>query len=213
MLTAIVAGATGSGHCAVMCGPLACVSMESNRGARRQLAAAWHSGRLAAYVAVGACLGAIGDGAVKALTEASRRYLVWVMVAGLVMMAVEGGKRLPPIPGIRHISRLLFRTGERFSPLSRAWLRGAATPFLPCGLLYGAFVMAIGAGSAGRGALVMGSFGLGAIPALALVQAQSHRLANYPRAKRVAARALPLLAAAVLVWRAFAAASPAHACH
>ena len=216
-VTAVVAGATGSGHCALMCGPLACVTGgPGSDGARRKAAQAWHLGRIVAYVAVGALLGAFGRGVSLVLTEAARRYVGWLMVVGLVLMALEVGKRLPAIPGLRNISRLIAFSGEKFSPAVRALLRGAATPFLPCGLLYGAFVMAIGAGSAPSGALVMGAFGLGAIPALALVQAQGRRLADYPcspRARRVAARVVPLLAAGLLVWRTLAASGSAPPCH
>ena len=48
--------------------------------------------------------------------------------------------------GVAH--RLLARAGQRTSALTRAALLGAATPFLPCGLLYGMFLAALASGSA-----------------------------------------------------------------
>ena len=78
--------------------------------------------------------------------------------------------------------------------------------------------MAAGAASVAGGALVMTAFGLGSVPALALVQTLvpggAARLAAHPRTAAVARRAIPLLAALVLVWRALAAGPgvPPH-CH
>ena len=218
-LAALVAGATGSPHCALMCGPLACVvSLKRDARTRSRAARAWHVGRIASYMLVGALLGTFGS-ALFALPFAGalRRFLPWLMVAGLLSLAFDLGRHVPKvIPaslGLLRISRALLKFGERFSPVVRSVLRGAATPFLPCGLLYGAFIMAMGAGGPGGGALTMGAFSLGAIPALALVQAQGHRLANYPRARAIARHVVPLLAAGVVVWRTVGAASTGHSCH
>jgi hypothetical protein len=104
--------------------------------------------------------------------------------------------------------------GESFSPPVRAALRGAATPFLPCGFLYGAFVIAIAAGHAAGGALIMAAFALGTMPALALVQRQAARLAAVsPRTRAWLRRGVPLLAAAALIWRALAVGTGAPHCH
>jgi sulfite exporter TauE/SafE len=132
------------------------------------------------------------------------------MVAGLVLSAAEVGRRLPALPGLARVARWLTGLGARFSPIERAALRGAATPFLPCGLLYGAFVVAIGTGSALAGAAVMFAFALGALPALALVQVGAPRLAGRGPAGPVVRRAIPLLAAALIAWRAAGAAPHCH---
>lgn len=211
-LAAWTAGLLGSGHCAVMCGPLACVSLERDRGQRARRARAWQGGRLLAYAALGALLGTFGRGVGHAFTSAAGAMLPWIMVCGLVLMAFEAGKRVPRLPGLARISRVLFQAGENISPLAGATFRGAATAFLPCGLLYGAFVMAVGAGTTLGGAVTMTAFAAGGMPALALVQAQSRRLADHPRAQRVARRLIPLLAAALIVWRTMAP-HAGHACH
>jgi len=134
------------------------------------------------------------------------------MVAGLLLMALEVGKRAPRLPGLARISRVLFQAGEKFSPVAAAAIRGAATAFLPCGLLYGAFVMAVGAGSASGGALTMVAFGAGGVPALAFVQSQSRRLMEHPRAQRAVRRLIPLLAGGLIAWRTLAT-HTGHACH
>src|SRR5262249_3814814 len=137
------------------------------------------------------------------------RALPWAMAAGLVLSALEVGKSVPGVPGIARISRGIVRSGAKFSPTIRALLRGAATPSLPCGLLYGAFVMAAAAGSLVGGVPLMTAFGAGALPALAAVQAlvprSLGRARRSPRIASVSRRLIPLLAAAVIVWRALAA--------
>jgi len=212
VVAALTAGVLGSGHCAVMCGPLASVSLDRDPGQRGRRARAWQAGRLLAYAALGAVLGTFGRGVARGLAATAGAALPWIMVAGLVLMAFEVGKRLPRLPGLARISRALFQIGEKLTPVGGAALRGAATAFLPCGLLYGAFIMAVGAGSAAGGALTMAAFGAGGIPALALVQAQSRRLAEHPRARQAARRLIPLLAAGMIVWRTLAT-HTGHACH
>jgi sulfite exporter TauE/SafE len=216
---ALTTGLVGSGHCALMCGPLACAGETGDPGARRRSALAWQAGRLGAYAGTGALLGTFGHAVLAALSGRTMRALPLVMAAGLVFWALELGKSFPALPGIARIPRALMRTGAKFSPAVRALLRGAATPFLPCGLLYGAFVMAAAAGSLLGGATIMTAFALGALPALAAVQAlvpgSLGRVTRSPRVVAVSRRAIPLLAAAVIVWRALAAgaATAAPHCH
>jgi sulfite exporter TauE/SafE len=196
-------GLGGSGHCALMCGPLACVGLDGERRTRRRAALAWQAGRIGMYAAVGALLGALGHAGLALARTPVARALPWVMALGLVLSACEVGSRLPALPGLARIPRAMGRMASRLSPAARGAIRGAATPFLPCGLLYGAFVVAVGAGAPAAGAVIMIAFALGAIPALALVQLGAPRFADHhQRAGRVVRRVVPLLAAAVIVWRA-----------
>jgi sulfite exporter TauE/SafE len=215
---AFTTGLVGSGHCAVMCGPLACAGGASPGAVRRRSAIAWQAGRLCGYAFMGALLGAFGHLVLARLAGPGMRLVPWVMAGGLVFSALEVGRRMPPLPGIARIPRVMVRSGAKFSPAVRAALRGAATPFLPCGLLYGAFLTAAAAGSVVGGAVVLASFGAGAVPALSAVQAlvpRVGRVTGSPRFAAVARRAVPLLAAGVLVWRAVSAGGgplPPH-CH
>jgi sulfite exporter TauE/SafE len=80
---------------------------------------------------------------------------------------------------------------------------GALTPLLPCGLLYGVFAAALASGSFMGGALVLGAFALGGLPALLGAQLQTGLWRHRPRiATFLLQRALPLAAAALLVFRA-----------
>ena len=214
---ALVLGATGSAHCALMCGPLACAAGGSTSGRpRRRAAAAWHLGRVASYVLAGALLGAVGHGLTQhSATQALRGALPWILAAGLVASALELGRRVPVLPWLGRATRAVGRLAARLSPSGRGLALGAVTPLLPCGLLYGLFLAAAAAGSSRGGALLMGAFALGATPALVAVQGGSNVLQRWPRAALVLRRSVPLLAAAVIVWRALHAGPPAAAptCH
>lgn len=213
---ALAAGLAGSLHCALMCGPLACAPLGAAAGGRRRTATAWHAGRLAAYLAVGAALGLAGAGLARTLAERVQPLLPWVMAIGLAATALELPRRLPALPGLAAAGRQIARWGARTTPSGRAFALGAATPLLPCGLLYGLFLAAVGAGSAAGGALVLGLFGVGSLPGLAAAQAGTAWTGRFPRAELVLRRAVPLVAAGVLVWRALmapAAGAAAPPCH
>ena len=62
--------------------------------------------------------------------------------------------------------------GERIKPLFgapftwRGYLLGLMLGFIPCGLIYGALVLAAAGGNALSGGFVMAAFGLGTVPML-----------------------------------------------
>jgi uncharacterized protein len=210
--SAIAAGLTGSLHCGLMCGPLACAAVGPG-GGRRGLVVAWHAGRTLAYTLVGLVLGLVGQGVSRALTFSVQPYLPWVMAAGLVVTGLDLARHVRPLPGVANVSRWLARAGQRLPPWGRALALGAATPFLPCGLLYGIFLAALATNSAIGGAVVMGAFALGAVPLLVAVQLGISGLDRWPTAALVLRRAVPLVAAAVLIARAVLARDSGPECH
>ena len=212
-LSALVAGVTGSLHCALMCGPLACASPAVSGAERRAAAIAWHLGRIIAYTMVGLLLGALGKGASSGLQLTVTPVLPWLMAAGLLITALDLGRHARPLPFVGSISKGLLRLGLKMSGRTRGFLLGAATPFLPCGLLYGLFLAAIATGTPWGGAAVMGAFSLGAIPALVALQLGAHRLTISPRLVQVARRVVPLTAAGVLIARALTTSPESPRCH
>ncbi|AGC47392.1 hypothetical protein MYSTI_06119 [Myxococcus stipitatus DSM 14675] len=201
---ALTVGLTGSVHCFLMCGPLACASLPSIPGAdRRRALLAYQGARLGAYALVGGLLGALGGGVARALAVSTRPYLPWLMIAALVASALDLGKRLPPLPGLARLARGLSRWSAKFSWTVRAGAMGAVTPLLPCGLLYGVFAVALASGSFAGGALVMGAFAVGGLPALFVAQLQWGLWSKRPRLSHfLLKRAMPLTAAVVLAVRA-----------
>jgi uncharacterized protein len=187
---AFAAGLTGSLHCALMCGPLACAPLPRAGGAGRASAlvrlapaADWPPTASSARR-----WGSPARGWRSGLARYVQPVLPWLMVAGFVASAFEFGRRLP-------VSRRARRRGAPPGALGRARLAvrrapsalGAATPLLPCGLLWGIFLVAIGAGSAvGRGGAIMVAFGLGSTPGLAAVQLGAAWSGRWPRAERMA---------------------------
>jgi sulfite exporter TauE/SafE len=137
------------------------------------------------------------------------------MAGALVATALGLGKRLPVPPALRRLAAPLVRRSANLSPVARAAAIGASTPLLPCASLYTLFLAAVGSASALGGMALMSAFAVGATPALALLQAHAPLLGRFPRATIWLRRAVPLLAALVLVWRALNAgdgAAPPH-CH
>lgn len=167
---------------------------------------AWNLGRIAGYGLVGAILGLLGTAGTRAFTVSITPVLPWLMAAGLIATALDLGKRLRPIPGVRAIANALSRVSAGTGPLTRSLLLGLATPFLPCGLLYGVFLAAVATASPIGGAAIMASFAIGAVPALVAVQSGTRWTARWPTLEWALRKAVPLFAAAVLIWRAVQAA-------
>lgn len=207
----LVAGLASSAHCGAMCGPLACAASAPplvplvGRGAkparRWREPVAYHVARISAYGALGATVGLMGEGVRRALVE-MMPVLPWLMVAALIATGLGLGHRLPVPRALQRALSAWVRTSAKFSPVVRAGAIGAATPLLPCATLFGLVLAATASGSGLAGAGLMASFALGATPALAVVQAHAPALRRHPRVAMWVQRAVPLLAAAVLVWRA-----------
>lgn len=193
-IAALVIGLSGSIHCAMMCGPLACAAGSSAHG--RSGTWAWHLGRFVSYGAVGAVAGGLGQSLSSQMPQV-QRGLPWLMAAGLVLAALG-----PTLPGAGKLWDRLARPAAKFSPTARAGAWGALTPLLPCGLLYGVVLTAAATGSAPNGAGVMAAFTLGSAPALSVVQLTAKRFSLGARGQWVR-RAVLLMAAAVLAWRGY----------
>ena len=192
---AFAIGLATSLHCAGMCGPLAC--------AVRVRPLEYHLTRFISYTVAGALCGAIGQALVTFLRGDTLRFVPWTLAAVLLMLAFGLEKRIPQ-PAF--ISRLMFR-----ARLDRTlgWL----TPMLPCGPLWLMFAAAAITGSWLSGALHMAAFVAGTVPLYWMLQAQLFRAQTRlsPSIMRLSQRALALISASLLVWRALL---PAYAsCH
>lgn len=208
--SAFVAGTTGSLHCALMCGPLASAGASGTDGAQKLRSLfGWQAGRVTAYAAVGFGLGLTGQTVSAAVSMQVQPYLPFLMALGLVVSALDLARHVRPLPGVAHVARALARWGAALPPGGRAFLLGAATPFLPCGLLYGVFIAAAAAGSGLGGAALLGAFALGGAPALAGVQWGARVGGRF----EVLRRAVPLAAAIILIWRGVLALQQGPDCH
>jgi uncharacterized protein len=110
------------------------------------------------------------------------------------------------LPQPRFMAGLLLRARLH---RSLGWL----TPLLPCGPLWLMLGAAAMTGSSWSGGLHMASFALGTVPLPLVLQWQAARLARTfsPTAALLAQRAIALVSAGLLAWRA---SLPLHAsCH
>ncbi len=171
--TLLLSGLVGSlGHCLGMCGPLVMMGgLEFRRAGGSVLwpHALYHLGRVAIYALLGLVAGSVGSafGLGNALSSLAAMvslllglavsllglgYLGWLPVGRLGSSAGWFGKAF---------GRAMQQGGPA-GPL----LLGALNGLLPCGLVYGALLVAASTGRAWDGALAMLLFGLGTVPAL-----------------------------------------------
>ena len=191
LLTALIAGLVGSvTHCVGMCGPFVIsqvtsrmeqLPLEKMSEFRRLTGAAlvpYQFGRITTYAVLGGLAGFFAD-SVSVLVQVWWIGPVLLVLAG-VFFLVFGIMGLVP-----HLGGLLPQTsgktgghwwnhliGNRIRPLFaapfglRGYLLGLMLGFIPCGLVYGALVLAAAAGGMASGAMVMAIFGLGTVPML-----------------------------------------------
>lgn len=130
----------------------------------------YNGGRVAAYMAMGALMGAFGaplaySPLVKGIVLACAGGLVAAM--GLRMMGLFPRVRPPFLTALERRLSSLATSGLTAS--HRPLAIGLATGLMPCGALAALWAYAAQTGSALAGALAMGAFGLGTAPALLLL--------------------------------------------
>lgn len=172
---ALLLGAAGSGHCLAMCGGITAAFGVS--GAQRQpilVPLAASLGRIGGYATLGALVGLLGAGATGWLQQPAGYWTLRALAAltlALMGLQLAGWARLlDRMAGIgaplwRHLQPL----SRRLLPIdnaAKALAFGALWGLLPCGLVYGMLTLSIGFASPVQGALFMGAFGLGTLPAL-----------------------------------------------
>ncbi|MBE0509493.1 MAG: sulfite exporter TauE/SafE family protein [Chromatiales bacterium] len=210
-LAAFVVGLLGGVHCIGMCGGIVgALSFGLPEPARGRLGAMlpyllnYNLGRLFSYALAGALLGGIGTLAAQLLLI-NQAQLVLQVVAGLFMIALGlylGGWWF----GITRLERLGSGLWSRLEPHARkllpvrspsqALLMGLVWGWLPCGLVYSMLIMAISAGSALDGALLLLSFGLGTLPNLLLMGVAAGKLTSLmrrPAVRRIAGASVILI--------------------
>jgi len=192
LVSMLMLGLLGTGHCVGMCGPL--VLALPGRSGRLLPHLLYHLGRILTYTVVGALLGGIGQGLASALGAAADSLDVVAYVQlGLaalaaLFMAVLGLARLglipepallglasaSKIPGFQLVQARAAGGGALWSYLPLGLMLG----LLPCGLSFGAFARALPAGGLLEGAVLLTAFGIGTLPGLLLVGTLASGLAQ-----------------------------------
>lgn len=211
LLSVFLVALLGGMHCAAMCGGIAIAAEQKQTHAmavviHRSPRRWWlelcvmHAGRVTTYMLLGALMGAVGA------TVWRQEYLPlqrWLFAFGSAMLVFAGiwllrGRvmkadwieRLASLAAThvvqraRAVSRYMparLRSRPSVMPMARRYGMGLAWGLVPCGMVYGALAMALLAGNAGSGALVMGAFGLGTMPNLLVISGLSGYLRQLSR--------------------------------
>lgn len=166
-LAVIGASFLGSTHCIAMCGGLAL-----SRSQTRSDLFLYHSGRLTGYVALGAAAGALGS---KIFSPSVAVWMSWVaslfMGAVFFALAVRTWRGKTP-----HLSILPASWFTRLYRGRGAFGTGLLTAALPCGWLQSFVLSAVGTQSALHGGVLLFSFWLGTLPALAALPALTKKI-------------------------------------
>lgn len=187
----VLTGFAGSFHCAAMCGPF--IGYFRIHGAVGSSHLAYQSGRLAAYLVLGALAGLLGQGVLFAgATVGLQRVLMIVM--GLAMIAVGLNYYLPKRARRQPLRGPFNWLREQLGQLhgrERAALLGLFTTLLPCGFLYAYALAALATGNPLAGMATMAAFWLGTLPTLLGISWLTTYVA--PRLPVQLARLTPLL--------------------
>ncbi|HEY8555292.1 MAG TPA: sulfite exporter TauE/SafE family protein [Burkholderiales bacterium] len=200
---ALLLGLASGGHCVGMCGGIVSGLALAPGASQRPYAftAAYHLGRALSYATAGAIAGAFGQASL-ALRGTLAVHQALFAAASLAMLGA-GLYVAGYAPFVRRIEAAGGMLWRHLAPWSRpllpattpwkAGLLGMLWGWLPCGMVYGALLLALGSGSIAGGATAMAAFALGTMPSLLVVGLAARSAARFRHA-----RALRLTAGLVL---------------
>jgi sulfite exporter TauE/SafE len=200
LISALLAGFLGSGHCVLMCGAIS-ESLNRACGSRCGGSLLKNLSRIAGYSAMGALVGGFGNSALTA-TRALEFRSYAQFASGIVMIVIGATllinrQAFAPLerPGLKLLP-LLIKLRAKL-PKRAGWTRdigaGLIWSLMPCGMVYAALSAAWLSVSAVQGGLIMLCFGLGTLPAMLGLNAVLARLNQAPHWRRGAAISVLLL--------------------
>nr|WP_298137620.1 sulfite exporter TauE/SafE family protein [uncultured Pseudomonas sp.] len=193
LLSALILGLLGGGHCLGMCGglmsALTLAIPAEQRGRRFKLLLAYNLGRIGSYSLAGLLLGLAG----WAVTNSPAAMLLRI-VAALLLIAMglylagwwSGLTRIEALG--RGLWRYIQPLTHRFMPVTsipRALMLGGLWGWLPCGLVYSTLLWASSQGDALDSAALMLAFGIGTLPVLLATGLAAERIARLLRERGV----------------------------
>ena len=193
LLSALILGLLGGGHCLGMCGglmgALTLAIPPEQRARRLRLLLAYNLGRILSYAAAGLLIGLAGWAVASSPAAMLLRVLAGLLLIAMGLYLAGWWSGLTRIEAVgRHLWRHLQPVASRLMPVSslpRALLLGAVWGWLPCGLVYSTLLWASSQGSPGESALLMLAFGLGTWPVLLATGMAAERLTALLRRRGV----------------------------
>lgn len=193
LVSALILGLLGGGHCLGMCGglmgALTLAIPAEQRGRRLQLLLAYNLGRILSYSLAGLLLGLAGWAIAGSKAEVVMRTVAALLLIAMGLYLAGWWSGLTRIEALgrglwRHIQPLT----RRFMPVTsipKAVVLGGLWGWLPCGLVYSTLLWASSQGSAVDSALLMLAFGLGTWPVLLATGLAAERITALLRKRGV----------------------------
>jgi len=220
----------GLGHCSGMCGPIvATYSLNLRASAAPPLSQAYlphllyNTGRITTYSSIGGIMGLTGSfaGVVQAIEKFQNITMAGIGALMILMGFAASGwfsfgrKRenpsgLPAKVGSA-VNRIISFISETHSAGS-FYVIGMATGFIPCGLLYTAYIAAAGSGAGTnsqiegflKGMLMLFLFGIGTAPSLFLIGRLAAFKSNWIRKRLyLLSSFFMIMIGAMLIYRSF----------
>jgi sulfite exporter TauE/SafE len=193
LLSALILGLLGGGHCLGMCGglmgALTLAIPAEHRAQRFRLLLSYNLGRICSYTIAGLLLGLAGWAVASSPAAMLLRVIAALLLIamGLYLAGWWSGLTRIEVLG-RGVWRHVQPLTRRFMPvtsLPRALLLGGLWGWLPCGLVYSTLLWAASQGDALDSAALMLAFGLGTLPVLLATGMAAERLTALLRKRGV----------------------------
>ncbi|MBP5978723.1 MAG: sulfite exporter TauE/SafE family protein [Halomonas sp.] len=192
LIAAFVFGLMGGAHCIGMCGGIMsaltfAVPPSMRRPARMGgLLLSYNLGRITSYMTAGALVAALGT--LISLSPLARQVLQGLAALMLILMALYIANWWKGLLRVEAVGKRLWRhlepVGRRLMPVvhfPQAFALGALWGWLPCGLVYSMLAWSLAIAQPLQGALLMGAFGLGTLPALLATGLAARKLGHLIR--------------------------------
>jgi uncharacterized protein len=193
LLSALILGLLGGGHCLGMCGglmgALTLAIPAEHRAQRFQLLLSYNLGRIFSYTIAGLLLGLAGWAVASSPAAMLLRVVAALLLIAMGLYLAGWWSGLTRIEALgRGVWRHIQPLTRRFMPvtsLPRALLLGGLWGWLPCGLVYSTLLLAASQGDALDSAALMLAFGLGTLPVLLATGMAAERLTALLRKRGV----------------------------
>jgi sulfite exporter TauE/SafE len=193
LVSALILGLLGGGHCLGMCGglmgALTLAIPKEQRSRRFRLLLAYNLGRILSYATAGLLIGLAGWAVANSPAALFMRVLAGLLLIAMGLYLAGWWSGLTRIESLgRGLWRYIQPVANRLLPVSslpRALLLGELWGWLPCGLVYSTLLWSASQGNALDSALLMLAFGLGTWPVLLATGLAAERVTAILRKRSV----------------------------
>lgn len=174
LISALILGLLGGGHCLGMCGglmgALTLVIPAEKRQQRFFFLLAYNLGRILSYALAGLLIGLAGWALTAGPLGTFMRVLASLLLIAMGLYLAGWWSGLTRIEALgRNLWRVIQPLTKHFMPVTsapKALVLGALWGWLPCGLVYSTLLWAASQGNALNSAALMLAFGMGTLPVL-----------------------------------------------